>query len=911
MGQKVGKPGDLRISVQFWPKQRQFWELIDRSENLWIAYGGAKGGGKANPCDCNVYTPSGPAKMGDLNTGDLVSCPDGSTAKVLAIWPHPKTDVYRVTFDDGASVEATLNHLWKVRGAGTRRYDGKNDHSRKPGDHQWSVIDTATLKKTIDSGKRVYIPLTKPVEFERSANLPLAPYVLGALLGDGSLQALVAKERVDLVKVAGGETEGRYRGTYAYDRVRMTSADPEIVARCAELGATPWSDLPKKNNLAREYGFDQVVAGSIRDLGLAGKKAWEKFVPKQYLIAPIADREELLRGLMDTDGSADKRGHAYFGTSSRQLAEDVQWLARSLGYKANLTSFTPTYFWKKEKRSGRLAFRVWIKGQNHENLFSLPRKKERATLPYGGRKENGANEAARGRRVMAVEFSRNTDCRCITIGHPDGLYVADDFVVTHNSVALRGILLSLLVKYRGMTALLLRKTYEEVYNNHVLKFWTEYPELEQYYAKNEKILHLPNGSKLFIGSGDKEGDVRRYNGMADFALIGVDQAEEFSEEDLGTLASCVRSTIRGFTPKVALTFNPGGQGHAHLKRVFLDREFLTHESPEDYAPLLRAFGWDNYEWVRPEAEAEKVDSKVYFGWPEEERKKFFLTTKYGRQLLGLAPDLQSKYLWGSFDLFEGQFFHKFDVNRVGYLPHEVQPESYWPRWISIDGGYDHPSAVYWHTTPDGKRVFTLNEFVQSRLEPSELGHAIAKLTLFDAMGKPLDPKPEITDVILSHDWFRADHTVKTRADILGDVLQSYGLPFPKNGGRDRKGRYRLMSQMMSSIGPDGFPDWRIDRVRCPKLIRTIPLCIRDPKDDDDVLKFVGDDPIDGAGQGIQQIYMEPYIPKDVRLQRRMEPFKDADPHTRAMMARIAAADDKKNDLAFVSLRRAYRNGGVS
>lgn len=470
------------------------------------------------------------------------------------------------------------------------------------------------------------------------------------------------------------------------------------------------------------------------------------------------------------------------------------------------------------------------------------------------------------------------------------------------SHGLRGILLMILTEFPGCDVLLLRKTHDEVYKNHVLRLWDEYPELEQFYVKNEKILYLPNGSRWHFGSGENEGEVRKYNGAADFIVIAVDQAEEFSEGDLGILKSCIRSTKHDFTPKLALTFNPGGISHAFLKRIFLDREYLPNEQPEAYAPLLRAYGWDNFFWLRPEAKEEGITAREYYGWSEEQRREFFLRSKYGKALVGLAPDLQSKYLWGSFDLFAGQYFHKFNPSRVGYFPGEAQILDYWPRWASIDGGYNHPAAAYLHTW-DGTRVYTVDEFVMSGLEPRELAHALARRWVWDeTTGKPMENPPQIVDCLLSFDWFNKTQSEKTRADEFGEVWQSYGLPFPRESSRDRIGRLRLASSMMSDDTGDGFPSWRINRTVCLNLMKTLPLGIRDPKNDEDMLKFNGDDPIDGATYGLQINFREINVPREVRIAQRVTSL---DPNTRAMQARIAAAEEG-DAVPFVSMRRHMR-----
>ena len=141
----VKTQNDLVIKTKLSSKQALARRKLLKFQRRVFGFGGAKSGGKAEPLDALVYTPFGPKTMGDVEVGDQVSNPDGTVSRVIATHPQGIKPVYRVTFDDGASCECCLDHLWKVR------------FSKKPIE-RWQITATSQLIKELEKGREVFIP---------------------------------------------------------------------------------------------------------------------------------------------------------------------------------------------------------------------------------------------------------------------------------------------------------------------------------------------------------------------------------------------------------------------------------------------------------------------------------------------------------------------------------------------------------------------------------------------------------------------------------------------------------------------------------------------------------------------------------------------------------------------------------
>lgn len=348
---------------------------------------GRPAAGKAQPLTSKVLTKEGFRLMGDLKVGDRLASIDGKDSRVIAIHPQGKKPVYRLSFQDGRFVEASDEHLWRVyyRGWASPRVEttlqliARLKHKRYVGRLSIDLFDGS---------------------FGNTLNEPFSPYLLGVFLGDGCLRdstpSLTTCDHHIAEKIA---SELRFSGL---DLVRWVNSDCQYSASDIRCGSSHY-----QNRLVSWF----------MGLGLWGLKSEEKFIPEKYLEADNGTRRALLQGLMDTDGTAEINGGVSFSSSSEVLAQQVQYLSRSLGHKATL-SFKST--------NCLPHWRVHIVAQDRATLFSLPRKVERVKKP----RTTHINHRL---TLGSVEYIGQMECQCITVSHPSSLYVSDDFVVTHNS----------------------------------------------------------------------------------------------------------------------------------------------------------------------------------------------------------------------------------------------------------------------------------------------------------------------------------------------------------------------------------------------------------------------------------------------------------------------------------------------
>lgn len=366
---------------------------------------GSNQAGKCQSLTEPVLTPTGFRKMGDLKVGDQVIGGDGQPCNVTGVFPQGERDIFRLTFDDGASTRCSEDHLWRVA-LGDNRF-GKNRRNEK-----WEV---KTLRELRSFGGDNPEPLKRAavenvVSRMNKQKLPIDPYVLGAILGDGHI--------------------GSKHTSFA-------SIDDELLEVLRDR-------IPKVNDL-RNYGrCSYTFTGGkkpgtlwrmLDDLGLTGKRAWEKSIPSVYLNNSVENRLALLRGLMDTDGGSGKKrkcangdtfgGTIEYCTTSPQLAKDVEFLVRSLGGKCKTSWRVTHYTYKGERKAGRPSARMRIRIETF-NPFLLKRKADLWVAP---------KSTANHRILHRIEPAGREECVCIAVDSPDHTYITNDFIVTHNTLA--------------------------------------------------------------------------------------------------------------------------------------------------------------------------------------------------------------------------------------------------------------------------------------------------------------------------------------------------------------------------------------------------------------------------------------------------------------------------------------------
>ena len=126
---------------------------------------------------------------------------------------------------------------------------------------------------------------------------------------------------------------------------------------------------------------------------------------------------------------------------------------------------------------------------------------------------------------------------------------------------------------------------------------------------------------------------------------------------------------------MAAATNPGNIGHAWVKSLWIDRQPASGmENPDAYDPA-------DYDFIP----ARVSDNPIYAG-----------DEKYLKTLRALPSHFRRAFLDGDWDVFAGQYFDKFDHARHVARAEQIDWKPWWPRWISIDWGFEHPSAAYWH-----------------------------------------------------------------------------------------------------------------------------------------------------------------------------------------------------------------------
>lgn len=382
------KPLDVRMALPARDYQKVAAAITLKKGSLLIA--DDVGLGKAQPNTSKVLTPDGWRLMGSLKIGDEVIDPDGGWANVTGVYPQGKIRTYRVCFNDGTFAECCDEHLWLLKTHNDRIRGGDRILPLKS--FRGKLID---VRGNGNKVTRYFIGLCEPVIFRDQPKLPLHPYLLGALLGDGSFGATTTFSKNDI------EIIRKMR--------KVVPGDVKIVA-----GSTPGAWRVSRRAIS---GLNSVTE-TLRKLGLRGKYSEAKFIPSEYLLGAIEERKALLAGLLDTDGTCTD-GKIFFGTSSKELSDQVRDLVGSLGGYSSITSRIPHYRYKGKRLAGLRAYAVNIRLPF--NPFTLKRKAGLWKQTY----------LARG--IRKVEYVGKRESTCIRVSSGRSIYLTDHHIVTHNT----------------------------------------------------------------------------------------------------------------------------------------------------------------------------------------------------------------------------------------------------------------------------------------------------------------------------------------------------------------------------------------------------------------------------------------------------------------------------------------------
>ena len=461
------------------------------------------------------------------------------------------------------------------------------------------------------------------------------------------------------------------------------------------------------------------------------------------------------------------------------------------------------------------------------------------------------------------------------------------------------------LKYPRTTGLIIRRTIKELEQSHLIQLFNEFPQCIPWYKDQKKQLQLPNGSVLFFGSAQNEKEMADFC-SAEFADIAPDEGQEFSQREIERLSGSNRCTTnRDITPKMIIGFMPSISesgvppiGLTYLRRVFVEEDYKPEERRQKWA-FVQAHSWDNIEWSRNELVRDGISDRQYYQeWNNEDRKNYFLTrTDYGAQLLAITdPHLRDAWLYGKWDVFQGQYFPQFDpakhVITVEQAKGQIKP--WHTKWMSGDWGYDHPHSVYWHAQDENGKVTTYREQWGRQVGEIQLGQ---QLTAKSA-GEKLIAFPFSWDAGKQSKRSPRDYP-KSIVQMLTDALGTdMPRPFPADSSPgSRIAGWRLMAQLLDS----GM--WQITE-DCPRLIECIPSLLRDGDNTEDVRKTdwsennIGDDPADSARMGLQFMLGSARKPAEETMRERA--LQIDDPIARWLFVhkehhRIQAAAQPKKD----------------
>lgn len=354
------------------------------------------------------------------------------------------------------------------------------------------------------------------------------------------------------------------------------------------------------------------------------------------------------------------------------------------------------------------------------------------------------------------------------------------------SWALRRKLVAMCLRYGGLHCLLIRRSLAELRSNHVLPFLQEYGSLISY-SSGEMALIFPNGSRIDLGYCASDSDVLRYQGQ-EYDVIAIDEATQLSEYRFSIFKACLRGA-NDFPRRMYLTCNPGGIGHAWVKRLFIDRKFRSGERPDDYN-FIPALVFDNEALMRHDPE-------------------------YVSTLESLPERLRDAWLFGRWDVFEGQFFPEFDtaihVCKRSSIPAELK------YFASMDYGFDMLAVLLLGIDVYGK-VYVIREYCQSGLTLTEAADRVASLCHGYAV-EFISSSPDL--------WNRRQDSGRSGFEIMQSVR---GMPPMLPADNRRIPGWRLTKEYLAVR--DGAPRLLICN-ECHELIRCMPALLCDAERPED------------------------------------------------------------------------------
>jgi hypothetical protein len=365
------------------------------------------------------------------------------------------------------------------------------------------------------------------------------------------------------------------------------------------------------------------------------------------------------------------------------------------------------------------------------------------------------------------------------------------------SWAVRVKALLLCLRWAGIKILIVRKTYKELTNNHIIPLQQMIPVDVARYNKTDKVFHFCNGSTIWFGYCASDADLDQYQG-AEYDVIFFDEATQLQEAWIKKINLAVRQP-NGLPKRTYYTCNPGGVSHNYIKRLFIDRKYEEAEIPENYSFT----------------QALVTDNKVLME----------MSPEYKAELEALPPKLREAWLYGSWNIFEGQFFEDFVDDPEHYMDrqwtHVIEPfeiPDNWKIYRGLDWGYNKPFACGWFAVSEDNVIYHILELYGCTQTPNE-GVKWTPPKLFD----------EIHRIESEHRWLKgkkitgiADPAIwdAQTGESIADTAAKHQVYFSPGDHKRIPGWMQMHYRL--AFDENGFPLFYVFK-NCKNFIRTIPM----------------------------------------------------------------------------------------
>lgn len=587
-------------------------------------FGGTLGGGKLLSINELVLTPTGWVKNGTLKKGDIVCTPFGKPTKILEVFPHKNKPIYELTTSDGRKCLCGLEHLWEVR---TKKQLYKHKHHGENKD--FCIVTTEHLIDAIKNGKKYYIPIPHAQEFSEKEYV-IPPYILGILIGYGCLSTIT-------------DSTGGFS---------ISNAEEDIIQKVNKLSDSDRIYRNSSNFTKTFYGVNSKEYNKyLKDVGL-NVLSYQKFIPQEYLWGSIEQRKQLLFGLMDADGCVGKKNRYSFSTTSTKLKDDFVYLCRSLGYIC-----TVRVDGRHSKYKSGVAYNISI--QTDDIIFSSKKHIDRYNKNYElyikNRKFGKTNSHV---LIKSIEYKENEDALCIYVEDKDHLYIAGDWITTHNTFG------SILATAEptldpNFKAIFIRKSLNDLKTagSVVDSFTDAFGDIIRVKVSENPRMTFPQGSYVEarqVQNEDRKKIIEEWKGVqAD--LIAWEELTSYEWYTFKYIMSRARGKAK-WTGKIRATLNPK---KSHWVRKFMD----WYIDPITGFPIPERDGVIRYFYLQ----GEEVEDLVWGDSKEEVYKKCRVDIDGKLEKLGSGARYES--MIKSFTFYKGSLSENKALleNNEGYI----------------------------------------------------------------------------------------------------------------------------------------------------------------------------------------------------------------------------------------------------